>query len=345
MSKHSEQLRREYQSLGTSYPGDAAAARQQLKLARECEQRALALDPSLKAAMALDERPAPRQSPAALDAALEERIIERAIRTARKMDQHSATRKVPNMFRSSKAFDVDKLLQRDPLAPRDRGPDFARAFESRFARRQKPRRSQYAMDESEGEASLRKALEHVSRVEDGKSDPDIEQLLEHVKAAQTRAPEEAEPHLRKAVAHLGSAADGHEFDPERLRGYLEAAMEAMQEGNAEDISPVEAERETYLEQGYTDADFAGRDDEPRGPDHRDDFDPVSGYGARGPGALLTGGKGENASRGGASWRGRTGDAPTVSRKGSGDKSRGGASWRAHDEAMAGDFDADSLFQK
>jgi len=344
MSKHSDQLRREYQSLGTSYPGDAAAARQQLKLARECKRRAYALDPSLKSGMALDAAPRREKSPMALDEATENAIIERAIRTARKLNQ-SAKRKVTTMPRSSKAFDVDALLQRDPLAPRDRGPDFARAFESRFARRQKPRQSQYAMDESEGEASLRKALEHVAKVEDGKGEPDIERLREHLDNARAQAPEEAEPHLRKATAHINSVSDGHEFDPERLRGYLEAAMEAMQEGNAEDISPVEAERETYLEQGYTDADFAGRDDEPRGPDHREDFDPVSGYGARGPGALLTGGKGENASRGGASWRGRTGDAPTVSRKGSGDKSRGGASWRAHDEAMAGDFDADSLFQK
>lgn len=141
------------------------------RLARECRARARELDPSLSPRMTTD-------SAMALDAATENAVIERAIRTARKSTR--TTSRKP-MTRSSSGFNSDALFQRDPDS-RDRGPDFARTY----AARNSPRRV-HALDAAPDHEAALKQLEHarnhVESVQAGSSDFDRERFVGYLQAA------------------------------------------------------------------------------------------------------------------------------------------------------------------
>ena len=319
------------------FPGDIRLARQHLA-------RALELDPSLRAG----------PKPMALDAALEETIIERALRMA--ADAAPALRSTRRGKLMPK-FNTNALFQ--GLFRPDRGVAFARAWEARHGAGRK--RFAHAMDEAGAEAmaanALREALEHLSAVEDDRAEPDFEQLRELLKDANARAPREAAPHLRHALNHVSSVeASSSELDTERLRRYLEAALETLRD-EAEDDAP-EDEREYLRAEGYTDGEIDGRETGGDEPEFR------FGGSERGPGPLLTGGGrdrgrrrgrdaeiGETEARSVVTTQGLPRDPDhrddfasardrRVARDANG--SRGGSSWRAHDSAM---FDADALFQR
>lgn len=110
-----------------------------------------------------------------LDAATENAIIERAIRTARRsnttrapsrkaisMTRSSRTRPLVTLFRRAGDFDADRLFQRGHYPSRP-----------------------YALDADPDEAisHLRKANAHLSAVRDGQSEFDAERLHRYVKTA------------------------------------------------------------------------------------------------------------------------------------------------------------------
>lgn len=219
-----------------------------LKAARGHRERARELDPSVSPRMTADSIP----NAMALDAATENAIIKRAIRTARR--QSAATRKsrkVTSMTRPSSNFDADALLQRDPDS-RDRGPDFSRAWASRNQRRVSPR--SHALD----------------------AEPDHETALKQLEYAQNHV----------SAVRAGSA----DFDRERFTGYLRNALEAMQSG-AEDGDDPETEYNSEGMEIRGNARAGGEDDIGETParavvrsgsrelDHRKDFNSIKQGGA------------------------------------------------------------------
>jgi hypothetical protein len=142
---------------GKVFPGD-------IKLAQGHLERALELDPTLRQRLLPQRAPPSRpSSPMALDAATEEAIIERAIRNVRRSAARQSTSRGNTMRSSANRPNMDSLFQRDGDS-RDRGPDFAQSWESRFARSQPPRKVRKAHAFDTAEPDRDEALKHLDRI-------------------------------------------------------------------------------------------------------------------------------------------------------------------------------------
>lgn len=187
----SDELRREYEAVGIPYPGDRAAARRQLQLARECIARARELDPSLRPATA-------KTASLAMDSATENRIIERAIQTARRQSTTSRPRRNP--MPSNSGF-LDALFQ--GIRPNRDGEAFAAAWDERFTRR---RVKAHALDAApDCDAALKElghAKDHLDAVKDGAVEYDQKHLVRMLLAV---------------IRAMGAEEDAQDDEPRRTR--------------------------------------------------------------------------------------------------------------------------------